>query len=391
MKKVTLVCDLQFGSTGKGLIAGYIAERDQPDTVVTAWSANAGHTYVDANGRKFIHTMLANGVVSRALKQVMIAPGSQLNLASLEKELTECRDLFKATGAVVLIHQNATVISERHVLAEGGSMVGNGSTRKGCGAALAEKISRQIEFRRDEETGAIANTLEPIWCNAQPIVASDFGAEIDQIACRTGVQIYIVGQTLWMDTIYAAEKILVEGAQGYSLGMNSGFYPFTTSRECTPAQIMSDCAIPLEFLKTVVGTLRTFPIRVSNRYDEAGNMVGWSGPGYPDQEELSFKDINQEQELTTVTKLPRRIFSFSTNQLVDAVMHVRPDEIFINFINYTTPIGADAITMAIEGMAEVQGKKIGIYYGVGPTINDVLTDWEEVRDFFDVDGRGLPA
>ena len=68
MKQINVIVDLQFGSTGKGLLAGYLAETTKPDTVITAWAANAGHTYINADGRKFVHTMLANGIVSPNLR-----------------------------------------------------------------------------------------------------------------------------------------------------------------------------------------------------------------------------------------------------------------------------------------------------------------------------------
>ena len=78
MTKAYMILDLQFGSTGKGLLAGYLAKTKQPDVVVTAWGPNAGHTYIDEDGREYIHRMLANGIVSPKLKTVLIGPGSVL-------------------------------------------------------------------------------------------------------------------------------------------------------------------------------------------------------------------------------------------------------------------------------------------------------------------------
>ena len=95
MKKATIICDMQFGSTGKGLIAGYLAERDQPDVVVTAWSANAGHTYINSEGRKWVHCMLANGIVSPKLKTVLIGGGSQMSIPVLLKEIEGSVDLLQ--------------------------------------------------------------------------------------------------------------------------------------------------------------------------------------------------------------------------------------------------------------------------------------------------------
>ena len=81
-----MILDLQFGSTGKGLLAGYLAKMRSPDVVVTAWGPNAGHTYIDSDGRHFIHRMLANGIVSPNLKAVLIGPGSVIDLDALEQE-----------------------------------------------------------------------------------------------------------------------------------------------------------------------------------------------------------------------------------------------------------------------------------------------------------------
>ena len=51
MHSAHIITDLQFGSTGKGAFAGKLAAHGiRPDTVLTAWGPNAGHTFIDANG-----------------------------------------------------------------------------------------------------------------------------------------------------------------------------------------------------------------------------------------------------------------------------------------------------------------------------------------------------
>lgn len=352
MKHCTLICDMQFGSTGKGLIAGYLAERDQPDVVVTQWSANAGHTYINDEGRKFVHCMIANGIVSPKLEVVMIAPGSQLNLWTLKEEIERCADLLK--GKTIMIHENACVIQPKHIEEEAGPMTKIGSTKKGCGAALIEKIRRNPEV---------------------PTVIKDLSEEIIDLRYYVehfGIKLRIVNTSVWNTTLHTAYHVQVEGAQGYSLGINSGFYPYVTSRECTPAQICSDCLISLRDVTNIVGTMRTYPIRVANRFDEEGNMVGYSGPYYPDQKEISFGDIGQEVEYTTVTKLPRRIFTFSRQQALEAIQIVRPDEIFLNFANYGDRVTAKIIEY-VDGVCEIYNPSAdGVkYVGYGPTRADV--------------------
>lgn len=361
-KKATIVVDAQFGSTGKGLIAGYLAERDQPDVVMTAWSANAGHTYIDANGRKFVHCMLANGIVSPALTHVLVGPGSQMDWQLFLDEIQQCADLLK--GKTILVHENAAIITDAHRAEEQGPMTKIGSTKKGCGAAMIAKIRRNPD---DQNTAGA--------------MRSDLLLFADVIMLHHDISLRIVGNDEYMETVYAANRIQVEGAQGFSLGINNGFYPYVTSRECTPAQVCVDVNLPLAFVDKVVATMRTYPIRVANRYNEAGEQIGWSGPCYPDQKELDWKaDLGMEAELTTVTKLPRRIFTFSYEQTKAALSVIRPDEVFLNFCNYMEPDEVAEVVGTIERAAhelKIPGPMpLARYYGYGPTVTDVYTEMQ---------------
>ena len=312
MNESTLICDLQFGSTGKGLIAGYMAKRNMPDVVVTAWSPNAGHTFIDSDGRKFVHTMLANGVVSPNLKAILIGPGSVINVDNLITELNQCNDLMGR--AVLVIHPNAAVVNESHRHTESQLHLGIGSTMKGSCAANVQKMMRDS-----------LNMNTAVSLNIAHKISSETG-----IVTFCSIDVY----NSWVRN---AESLQIEGAQGFSLSIHHGIYPYVTSRDCTPAQIASDCAIPADIFKAtkIIGCLRTYPIRVANRHDDKGALVGYSGPCYPDQEEITFDQVGVDPELTTVTKLPRRIFTFSKYQLDVAVNMCSPDEIFLNFANYT--------------------------------------------------------
>ena len=349
-RKAEIICDLQFGSTGKGLFAGYRAELRAPDVVVHAFGVNSGHTYVDRGGRRFVHCMLPNGVVSPNLEKVLVGPGAQVNLDLLLKEAVECADLLRAVGAVVLVHPNAAMIQDRHVQEEAGPMTRIGSTKKGCGAALVEKVRRNPESK---------------------IVAEHFKNAVGVLAEEYGVPVRVCTQVEYEQALEKAHRVQVEGAQGYSLGINSGFYPYCTSRECTPAQVASDTLLPLSFVGSVVGCARTYPIRVANRYDEDGNLVGWSGPGYPGQRETSFEALGQNTEYTTVTKLPRRVFEFSTEQTYRALRTVRPDQVFLNFAQYDTPEDLQAKLHVFDGVAGALDCGSVTHLGVGPTFDDV--------------------
>lgn len=338
---VTVIVDLQFGSTGKGLLAGYLAEKNRPDTVVTAWAANAGHTYIDSNGRKFVHTMLANGIVSKNLKSVLIGPGSIIDPDNLLKEINSCQDLL--TKAKIYIHANAAVIQQRHRDEEAGPMTKIGSTKKGVGAAAIHRIRRDPN---DMNIASVALKDHPVLTVANIVTPQEYAQLLNE-----------------------SRVVQVEGAQGYSLSMYHGFYPYCTSRDVSTSQIMADCGIPYNFGNVqVYGTARTYPIRVANRYDEQGNQIGWSGPCYADQVETSFEAIGQTVELTTVTKLPRRIFTFSMQQIKEAVRINGCKEIFLNFVNYLP--NDDAVRDMIMEISSKSGAKVK-WIGKGPTFNDV--------------------
>ena len=96
-------------------------------------------------------------------------------------------------------------------------------------------------------------------------------------------------------------------------------------------------------------------------------MVGFSGPAYLDQTETTFEAIGQKTELTTVTKLPRRIFTFSPMQVRMAVKQCGIEEVFLNFCNYL-PDGYQKIVDEINSLPNCRVR----WLGFGPSVNDVV-------------------
>lgn len=340
-KNVTMIVDLQYGSTGKGLIAGYWAEEEKPDMIVNANMPNAGHTYINADGRTWIHKVLPNGIVSPNLKRVMIGPGSVFDFDQLMKEIKGSADLLE--GKTILIHENATVLRAEDGAREQGIGKSIGSTAQGSAEAMIRKIRRKGE--------------------PETIVRDVFPPSIGYC----GARIVRVSHRQYVEALLGSDKVLAEAAQGYSLGIDQHFYPYTTSRNCTPARFMSDMAIPLPCLDKVIGTLRTYPIRVG----------GTSGPGYSDQKEILWSAIGVQPELTTVTKKERRVFTFSVDQLNDALRECQPDQLFLNFANYCADQDELAdLASIIEEAFRVQTGKFhnGIrWIGYGPKSSDITS------------------
>lgn len=345
-----IIVDLQFGSCGKGLLAGWLAEKTQPDTLVIAWAPNAGHTYINSEGRKMVNIALPNGIVSKNLKRILIGPGSVINPEILMSEMERYIDLL--IDVDIFIHENAAVVTEDHRTEEAQGMVGIGSTMKGVGAATIQKIKRSTDPKQQN----LAR----------------------EMLMGTPLEGFVVDRWEYARYVDMAEVMLVEGAQGFSLGINSGFYPYTTSRECTVAQLLSDCGLPISLMKSdetrVWGAARTYPIRVANRFKD-GVQVGWSGPCYPDQHEMDWSEIGVEPELTTVTRLPRRVFSFSVQQIEDAIRMNGVNAIFLNFGNYMTSNAFDELVEKINAINPAVKVEL---IGFGPTVDDVMVEYGSV-------------
>lgn len=340
-----MVMDFQFGSTGKGLLAGWLAKRNNYDTVVCSFATNAGHTYID--NERGIHMMtqqLPTGISSPTVKNVMIGPGALVDIATLSRELSQYRGMLARKR--LFIHPAAAIVTPAHGMIEQSSGMSKiGSTTKGVGAAAIQRINRDPN-------------------NMNVAGAEPYRTRLTELGFTVSADAY----RLVMED---AESILVEGAQGFSLSMYHGFYPFTTSRDVTPWQIAADCGLPFKFAPyiQVWGTIRTYPIRVNNR-------DGSSGPGYHDQQETTWEAIGQPAELTTVTKLPRRVFEFSHEQLKQAHWHCGQyykTFVFLNFANYVKdPADLNALIQTIEspGSFKLNPPEV-VLLGFGPDDADV--------------------
>jgi adenylosuccinate synthase len=286
--------DGQYGSTGKGLLASVIAEAvgDQIDMVATNAGPNSGHTaYCPLSGEKIVTQQIpvATAVMARAGRshECYLNGGAVIEKSILNAEIVNNVTMPPA-NVRLQIHCDAAVIHPEH---QGDHASHIASTGKGVGPAMANKLSRKTSAVYGDSPFAV-----------------------------TGAQVKMAGK-----------KVFVETAQGWSLGINSGFYPYVTTRECSVAQAVADMGRAPSWCKKSIVSIRTYPIRVSNH-----PKGGSSGGHYPDQRETSFEELGQPEELTTVTQRVRRIFTWSDKQFVEMLEANEPDAIFVNFLNYLT-------------------------------------------------------
>ena len=176
--------------------------------------------------------------------------------------------------------------------------------------------------------------------------------------------------------------IEVEDFHNFFVGNDKGFINVhnCTSRNCTVSAGLDDMMLPTSVVGNVLLNLRTFPIRIASKkfidkksgkhltWDEvqSGNfdyeeVKSYSGDGYEDQKEITWEQIIKDSGakipesaiLTSLTKLPRRVFTFSKTNLIDAIRFnqtVNNVYLSLNFVNW--------VDGEMEGKADFVSPKV---------------------------------
>lgn len=290
-KRLYPVVGGQFGSEAKGHVAAQLARREL-DEGQMVWAIrvaghNAGHTAYDAKGQSFaLRTIPCMAVVDPNV-QLFIAAGSELAIDVLESEVAMLEAGGHSVKDRLYISPQATLIEPRHIDAETEASLHErlGSTGKGVGTARADRLLRKA-------------TLWGETSYAQDYLPLDdpFAFEFYNVSPNT--------------------SIILEGTQGYGLGLHAGHYPYCTSSDTRAIDFLAMAGID-PVIWSHLGTyepivvFRSFPIRV------AGN----SGDLF---EETTWEQLAEESgghikpERTTVTKKVRRVGRWDSLLMYDA-------------------------------------------------------------------------
>jgi adenylosuccinate synthase len=290
--KISVVVGGQFGSEAKGAVAGFLASRANwksfamRDVVcVRVGGPNAGHTVYGScpegcdEGGTPAHELghpwrlrqIPVAAVTNPDAQLLIAAGSEVDMEVLRGEWRALNSAGYRLQGRLNIDYSATLLEERHITAEQGDGLNGriGSTAKGIGAARSDRIWRKAQVMRS------------------------------QYDVMRAMGILLVDSTTFLATrLESRSHVVIEGTQGYGLGLHTEFYPQVTSGDCRAIDFLAACGLSpwapyvSDFEVWVVA--RTYPIRV------AGN----SGPL---QDETSWDELGLAPEQTTVTKKTRRV------------------------------------------------------------------------------------
>ncbi|MDP1712208.1 MAG: adenylosuccinate synthetase [Candidatus Nanopelagicaceae bacterium] len=291
--RVVVSCDGGAGSSGKGCLNAWLADKYKFHLATNNWATNAGHFTEFDDGTRVLVQHIPSAFIDTSV-ELYINAGASLDLDVLFKEIEMIEKLGYDIRNRLTIHPNANVIIEADKLQEK-ELIKSGSTFKGCGAALAGKTLRQ------------GRKLAKDYDELRPFI-KDRTVEIN-------------------DGVASGMCVLVEGSQGIDLDINHAEFPHVTSRQTIPTQLVADVGLPPQAVTNVIVNLRTNPIRISNQ-SAAKDEVCYTG-NYWDAKEISWEEVAQRAGydpeefkkiyayalLTSVTKKIRRVFEFPKKRM----------------------------------------------------------------------------
>ena len=271
--KISAIVGAQWGDEGKGKVTDFFA--GESDYVVRFHGGNnAGHTVI-VDGNTFKLHLIPSGVVygspiSIIGNGVVVDPNALLNEIAYVKE--------KGIEPKLLVSDRAHVIMPYHIVLDGalsghqGSLAA-GSTRRGIAPVYADKMFRNgirmvdlLEpdvFREKLEKGyafskgliekSLGQTLE---MTIDEIFETyvDYGEKLKTYICDTSVELYKAHK--------AGKTILFEGAQGISLDVDHGVYPFTTSSNTAAGHISTGTGVSFRDIHRIIGVVKAYLSRV---------------------------------------------------------------------------------------------------------------------------------
>jgi adenylosuccinate synthase len=268
---------------------------------------------------------------------LVISAGSEVEIPVLFHEI----DLLEQAGHPVrnrlMIDREATVIEQRHIDQEKQRALHEniGSTGKGIGAARADRMMRGAKVARE---------FPELWD-------------------------YLGDTQSFLNRMHQADgDILIEGTQGYHLGMTAGHYPRSTTNNCRAIDCISQAGVtPLRLPDTWL-VFRTYPIRVAGNSGPMGDEIDW--------EQLSdATDGYIQPERTTVTNKVRRVAEWNPAAARRAVdgnggnrnQHLHLALMFVDYFDPTLA-GATSLEQIEQSRAMPEIEAIEDDLGIGFTM-----------------------
>ena len=273
LSKITAIVGAQWGDEGKGKITDFFA--GESDYVVRFHGGNnAGHTII-VDGVTFKLHLIPSGIVYGTPISI-IGNGVVVDPKALLDEIAYVNE--KGINPKLMVSDRAHVIMPYHIALDGAlsghqGALAAGSTNRGIAPVYADKMFRNgIRMIDLLEPEVFREKLEKGYAFAVGIMVKalgqTFNESIDEIfdtytQYGEKLKMYIQDTSVELYNAHKSGKsILFEGAQGISLDVDHGIYPYTTSSNTVAGQISTGTGVGFRDINRIIGVVKAYLSRV---------------------------------------------------------------------------------------------------------------------------------
>jgi adenylosuccinate synthase len=269
-----VIVGAQWGDEAKGKLVDVLGS--QASLVVRyAGGNNAGHTVI-AEGKEFKFHLIPAGILHPGTKAVVgsgmvVCPKGLLE--EWDRTLSQKSDLGEliissAAHVVFPYHRMLDSLEEE---ARGNNKIG--TTSRGIGPAYQDKVAR-IGIRMGEFVDAarfpsrlrevleVKNRYMSMF-GKEPLNYDDLLSEYSAHADRLRPFVKDI-EHMVAESVEAGERVLLEGAQGTFLDLDSGTYPYVTSSHPVAGGACLGTGIGPRHIDAVLGVCKTYTTRVGS-------------------------------------------------------------------------------------------------------------------------------
>ena len=271
--KITAIVGAQWGDEGKGKITDFFA--GESDYVVRFHGGNnAGHTVI-VEGNTFKLHLIPSGIIYGSPMSI-IGNGVVVDPKVLLDEIEYIEG--KGIDPKLMVSDRAHVIMPYHIELDGALSnhqgdLAAGSTRRGIAPVYADKMFRNgIRIIDLLEPDVLMEKLTKGYSFAKGIIEKALSKKIESSIeeifdsyCSYGERLkpYITDTSVELYNAYKNNKsILFEGAQGISLDVDHGIYPYTTSSNTAAGHISTGTGVSFRDIGRIIGVVKAYLSRV---------------------------------------------------------------------------------------------------------------------------------
>ena len=271
--KITAIVGAQWGDEGKGKITDFFA--GESDYVVRFHGGNnAGHTVI-VEGNTFKLHLIPSGIIYGGPMSI-IGNGVVVDPKVLLEEIKYIEG--KGIDPKLMVSDRAHVIMPYHIELDGALSnhqgdLAAGSTRRGIAPVYADKMFRNgIRIIDLLEPDVLMEKLTKGYSFAKGIIEKALSKKIESSIeeifdsyCGYGERLkpYITDTSVELYNAHKNNKsILFEGAQGISLDVDHGIYPYTTSSNTAAGHISTGTGVSFRDIGRIIGVVKAYLSRV---------------------------------------------------------------------------------------------------------------------------------